>query len=206
MVFLYGSRFGRSNGIAGRTVAAPIVAARHSEGKGGGDFISYHYGATSEDVGEVRIPLDTQESLSVGKMLPVKMLGTGHFVRVPLFDGQPGRALYGNWFITVAYGLILLLGAQTEFFDARRRRELLRTGSVTKGEVTRVSQGGKRGFYTVNYVFSVANRQIKDWRHGLQNNPKMKAGDLITVLFDPANPDKNTVYELCESEVDTRHS
>ncbi len=139
-------------------------------------------------------------------MLPVKMLGTGHFVRVPLFDGQPGRALYGNWFITVAYGLILLLGAQTEFFDARRRRELLRTGSVTKGEVTRVSQGGKRGFYTVNYVFSVANRQIKDWRHGLQNNPKMKAGDLITVLFDPANPDKNTVYELCESEVDTRHS
>lgn len=116
-----------------------------------------------------------------------------------------------NWF-TVAGGILVLSQGVWGIYSAytgqrylppRRIRRLCETGVAVPGRFVE-RRGGMNG-RIVWYTFERPDQQQDvTWTDVAYNRAALRRlapGDAVTVLYDPKNPEKSTVYETCGYEV-----
>lgn len=150
------------------------------------------------------------------EMSPGKGISTSYFPAAPASNGMQGNRphLFRKWLWTggAASGFAVLLPLVLYIARWRRKRAefwLVGKGKSAVGEVTDVIETmyrkgeGARWYYEVSYRFSTpAGLRIEGSRK--ENGLKRKnwnIGDIVTVFFDPQNPERNGLYTDLSAEV-----
>jgi len=177
---------------AGQTVSGSVHRKAIREASGGSETYYFYYnfldandsGIRASTAVSSRIYARYREGDSIDVVfLPADPLS--HYI--PQITRSP-RATRGLLMVAV---VVVFFGWILETMR-RRHRRLVRLGQAIPGTLEKVSQRGARTAYSVRFKSDGRETVLK----GTERGPRRAAGDLATVLVDPASPGDAVVYQL----------
>jgi hypothetical protein len=191
-----------------RVSAHVVITRRWTEGAGDDAryLVAYHYA----DAG----PNGEEQSMSVSQawydaMVPGVMVSTRFVKAAPEANTLNGRHVYlfERWLAVAAVVSVLLMaGLFVPYIRQLRKKSsgfaLVRDGQTAVGEVVNVAEtnvlAGLRPHwrYDISYRFSLPDgRMMEGLRTETSRSRQNWAmGSLMTVLFDPRNPERHALY------------
>lgn len=115
----------------------------------------------------------------------------------------PGGLFFLVWFaVMLGIGIYAITGRG--YLPTKEIKRLCLYGTAVPGTFTGY-QTGRSATRFIEYTFQHPRANFKMVESALAPNDaalqKLKAGDAVTVLYDPDDPENNTVYETCGYEV-----
>jgi hypothetical protein len=89
----------------------------------------------------------------------------------------------------------VLIPAALMFFSIRRQKGMLENGRPAPGRITQLKQAPK-GQTLQHYEFVTLSGSVLQGRTQTGSKPA-PVGALVTVIYDPDNPRRNTLYPMC---------
>jgi hypothetical protein len=200
----------------GTDVAATVTKTRTSQSSKGGTvyYIYYRYSAggreytNSQTVGaNAYTPVSHPEDPG-GRAATVRVrhfaLGPLHYQLLPQ-EESPWKLAGVQLFAVLFWNGILSVFVYWAWVVPIRQRLLVRHGHATAGTIvhTRVRRGKSTTYYaTFRFTDPANGREVKAEMAlpGKDQYDAAHAGRVVTVLYDPRNPRRALVYELCAYE------
>jgi hypothetical protein len=171
--------------------------------RGASYYITYRFDRSGFTGRDELFP-DEYRTLQVGQTVKAHLIRLGP-VGYSVLDRPVGAyARYRSilWFGALFASAIGAVFFHTLWFAPRRALWLTRYGEATFGAVVNkgVIQTRRRHLYfTLTYQFKVRGMlQVQRMRVSAHRYDSAELKDLVIVLFDPARPNRNIVYEYCD--------
>jgi hypothetical protein len=138
-----------------------------------------------------KAPRGPWEALQQGSALPVRYAPS----RPTLSQPEEWNSSVLPMAVPPLAALGVLIPAALIFYSIRRQKAMLEDGRPAPGRITQLKHAPK-GQTVQHYEFVTLSGSVLQGRAQTATKPAA-VGSLVTVIYDPDNPRRNTLYPMC---------